>query len=58
LLIRERGKLYSRAASPADIDRFLSFSHWRRGHPELSVFTRNRRLGRAGIELRVNTPLP
>jgi hypothetical protein len=25
LLIRERGKLYSRAASPADIDRFLSF---------------------------------
>jgi hypothetical protein len=25
LLIRERGKLYSRAASPRDIDRFLSF---------------------------------
>jgi len=25
LLIRERGKLYSRAASAADIDRFLSF---------------------------------
>jgi hypothetical protein len=25
LLIRERGKLYSRVASPADIDRFLSF---------------------------------
>ena len=25
LLIRERGKLYSRPASPADIDRFLSF---------------------------------
>ena len=25
LLIRERGKLYSRAASPVDIDRFLSF---------------------------------
>jgi hypothetical protein len=25
LLIRERGKLYSRAASPADIDRFLGF---------------------------------
>lgn len=25
LLIRERGKLYSRTASPAEIDRFLSF---------------------------------
>jgi len=25
LLIRERGKLYSRAASPAEIDRFLAF---------------------------------